>query len=68
MSSSFMSAPAHGRLWAVNFSAETPAPSTSSAVLTVVMARPFLAVKAWTPCVLVVVLVLRSAVLKFIRR
>ncbi len=41
MSSSFMRAPAEGRLWAVNFSAETPAPSTSSTVLTVVMARPF---------------------------
>ena len=63
-----MRAPAEGRLWAVNFSAETPAPSTSSAVLTVVTTRPFLAVNAWTPCVLVVVLVLSSDVLKFIRR
>ena len=52
----------------MNFSAETPAPSTSSVVLTVVMARPFFAVKAWTPWVFVVVLVLSSDVLKFIRR
>ena len=34
----------------------------------VVTERPFLAVKAWTPCVLVVVLVLSSDVLKFIKR
>ena len=68
MSFSFMRAPAEGRLCAVNFSAETPAPRISSVVPTVVTERPFLAVKAWTPCVLVVVLVLSYDVLKFIRR
>ena len=68
MSFSFMRAPAEGRLCAVNFSAETPAPRISSVVPTVVTERPFLVVKAWTPCVLVVVLVLSSDVLKFIKR
>lgn len=38
----FHEAPAEGRLCAVNFSAETPAPRISSVVPTVVTERPFL--------------------------
>ena len=68
MSVSFMGEPEEGRLAARNFSTLAVPPRNSSAVPTMVTMRPFFAVNARTPCVLLVVLVFSSEVLKLIKR
>ena len=68
ISVSFMGEPDEGRLAARNFSTLAVPPKNSSAVPTMVTIRPFFAVNARTPCVLLVVLVFSSEVLKLIRR
>ena len=68
MSFSFMRAPAEGEALRGELLGRDAGAKNLLGRATVVTERPFLAVKAWTPCVLVVVLVLSSDVLKFIKR